>query len=162
MLNNSSCAELSKLCVGNKNNGLSVMIAPNGENCLQMLFFLQSGHVRIMFGIQSGAACFCNFYFFLSKCFILKYSWGWSLIYAPVVYDVLLGVHVLQQRRWFRRTWRIFSEWEEVWVKRLSFLFQHKFYMQWLAQRIASKINDKEVSLIEMLLINSSFCELAA
>lgn len=89
MLNNSSCAELSKLCVGNKNNGLSVMIAPNGENCLQMLFFLQSGHVRIMFGIQSGAACFCNFYFL----FLVK------MFYAPVVYDVLLGVHVQQQRR---------------------------------------------------------------
>lgn len=69
-------AELLSLWPGERNNGLSVMIASNGDNCLWMLFSLQSGHVQTMFGIQAGLPSlflfFCFFLIMLSKIFHMK------------------------------------------------------------------------------------------
>ncbi|CAL5424727.1 unnamed protein product [Camellia sinensis] len=51
-----------RLCVtlghlGNRNNGLSVIVAPNGGGCLWMFLSLQSGHGWTIFGIQVGCSC---------------------------------------------------------------------------------------------------------
>ncbi|KAK2992726.1 hypothetical protein RJ640_025229 [Escallonia rubra] len=36
------------------NNGLNVIVAPNGEDCLRISVSLQNGHALTIFGIQTG------------------------------------------------------------------------------------------------------------
>nr|XP_043622149.1 uncharacterized protein LOC122593769 [Erigeron canadensis] len=41
--------------LGHKNNGVSVIVAPNGEGYLTMFFSLRNGHALIMFEIKRGS-----------------------------------------------------------------------------------------------------------
>ena len=104
------------LSVGDRSSGPSVMIAPNGEGCLSMFFSPQSGHVQIMSGIQAGATFFFCF-FFVEIATDGIYLWGEKFVLMFMLHwfnDVLLGVHVLHQRRLAQRNWRIFLKWVEV------------------------------------------------
>lgn len=57
-MKNNYFAEYLPLIPGDRNNGLSVMIAPSGGSCLSTFFFLQSGRAQKILGIQAGSTLF--------------------------------------------------------------------------------------------------------